>query len=141
MGNKYILLSKSKFYKCQYCRSTSKLHFKHCKKYFKNTVKAKLDFTKENSTIINPSIVSLQLQNPFFAYSNDFILHTAIKKKIVTINSKINYNKLPQRLDVEPGQFAAVFNQTLAYQRLTQNAVQNNFNTDNSIAFLANLAS
>ncbi len=108
--------------------------------YIKNTAKIKLDFTKEASTIINPAIVSQILQNPFYEYSNDFLLHKPIKKKIVSFNSKLNYNKMPQVLAIIPGQFKDIFNQTIAYEQLSQKATLNNFNTDNSISFFTRIA-
>ncbi len=109
------------------------------KVYLKNTSKAKLDFTKERATIINPSLVTQNLQNPFYEYSNDFLAHLPIKKKIISLSSKINFNRMPQQLYVTPGQFKDVFNQSINYEQLSQRAVLNNFNTDNNISFFSKL--
>ena len=103
--------------------------------YLKNTLRIKLDFTKETNVIINPNKVTQALQNPFYEYSNDFLAFLPLKKKIISISSKINFNKMPQQLNVVPGQFKDVFNQSINYEQLTQKAVINNFNTDNSISF------
>jgi CarboxypepD_reg-like domain len=109
------------------------------KVYLKNTSKVKLDFTKESSAIINPALVAQILQNPFYEYSNDFLVHLPVKKKIISLSSKINFNKMPQQLDVVPGQFKDVFNQSINYQQLSQRAILNNFNTDNSVSFFSKI--
>lgn len=109
------------------------------KVFLKNTSKVKLDFTRESNTIINPNTVSQILQNPFYEYSNDFLAHLPVKKKIVSLSSKINFNRMPQQLDVVPGQFKDVFNQSVNYEQLFQKAVLNNFNTDNSISFTSKI--
>lgn len=107
--------------------------------YLKNTTKAKLDFTKETGTITNPLTVGVTLQNPFFEYGNDFLMHLPIRKKIISFSSKTNYNKMPQQLDVVPGQFNGIFNQSIPYQQLSQKAILNSFNTDNSISFFSKI--
>ena len=103
--------------------------------YLKNAFKIKLDFTKETGTTENPANVLQNFKNPFYQYSNDFILHLPFRKKIISYSSKINYNRTPQVLDVEPGQFKEVFNQSVPYEKLIQNAILNNFNTDNNVSF------
>jgi CarboxypepD_reg-like domain len=109
------------------------------KVYLKNTSKAKLDFTKESSSTINPTLVIQNLQNPFYEYSNDFLVHLPVKKKIISLNSKINFNRMPQQLGVVPGQFKDVLNQSVNYEQLSQRAILNNFNTDNSISFFSKI--
>lgn len=104
--------------------------------YLRNTTIAKIDYSKESNDIQNTSNISQKLTNPFYQYSNDFILHVPINKKIYSIASTINYNKTPQILDIEPGQFTQIFNQSIPYQQLKQYATLNNFNTNNSIGFL-----
>ncbi len=109
------------------------------KVFLKNTCKVKLDYTKESNIIINPNTVSQALQNPFYEYTNDFLAHLPVKKKIISVSSKINFNRMPQQLDVVPGQFKDVFNQSIDYAQLSQKAVLNNFNTDNSISFTSKI--
>ena len=103
--------------------------------YLKNTTKLKLDFTEQKGVVQNNSAISQNLKNPFYQYSNELLAHVLVRKKIISFNSKINFNRLPQQLFVAPGQFADVFNQSIPYGQISQNAVLNNFNTDNSIAF------
>jgi hypothetical protein len=107
--------------------------------YLKNITEAKLDFTKETGTITNPSKVSETLENPFFDYTNNFIMHLHLRKKIISFTSKTAYNKMPQKLDVVPGQFNEVFNDSIPYQRLLQKTILSNFNTDNSISFFSKI--
>ncbi len=109
------------------------------KVYLKNTIKVKLDFTKESGVIVNPTLVVQNLQNPFYEYSNDFLGHFPVRKKIVSFSSKINFNRMPQQLNVAPGQFKDVFNQSTDYEQLSQKAVLNNFNTDNNISFISKI--
>lgn len=107
--------------------------------YLKNFTTAKIDYTKESNIIQNISNISEKLVNPFYQYSNDLTLHIPIHKKIYSITSSINFNKTPQTLEIEPGQFTPIFNQSVPFQQLTQYATLNNFNTNNSIAFLTKI--
>ncbi len=104
--------------------------------YFKNTTKGNVEYSKENNNIVNTSSVSQTLNNPFYQYSNNLALSFSRRKKIYSIASTINYNLMPQSLEVEPGQFLSIFNQNIPYLQLQQYASLNNFNSNNSIAFL-----
>ena len=104
--------------------------------YFKNTTKGNVEYSKENNNIVNTSSVSQTLNNPFYQYSNNLALSFSRRKKIYSIASTINYNLMPQSLEVEPGQFLSIFNQNIPYQQLQQYASLNNFNSNNNIAFL-----
>lgn len=103
--------------------------------YLKNNSEFGLEFVNQNSSIQNVSLINQDFKNPYFKYKNDFILFVPIKKTIVGINSKINFNRVPQELNVSPGQFANIFNQSISYERLLQTAVLDNFNTDNNVSF------
>ncbi|MEO7045234.1 MAG: hypothetical protein ABI091_07970, partial [Ferruginibacter sp.] len=59
-----------------------------------------------------------------------------VRKKIISFNSKINFSKAPQHLNILPGQFNDVLNQSIPYDEINQNALVQNFNTDNSIGFV-----
>lgn len=103
--------------------------------YLKNNTEFGIDYINQNSIVQNISLINQQLTNPYFKYKNDFVLFVPVKKTIVGINSKINFNRMPQQLNVAPGQFKDVFNQSISYEKLLQTAIVDNFNTDNNISF------
>lgn len=104
--------------------------------YLKNTAALKLNFVNQHAALINVSPIAQYLNNPYYQYSNELTALLPVHKKIISFNSKINFSKTPQHLNVLPGQFEEVFNQSMPYDEINQNAVLQNFNTDNSIAFV-----
>jgi hypothetical protein len=101
--------------------------------YLKNSFRAKLNYTKQNSITQNPLAVLQVLQTPFFDYANNLLIHLPIKRKIVSFKSEIMYNKTPQEYTVVPGQFPELINQTLPYQQISQNARLLSLKANNSV--------
>ncbi len=104
-------------------------------RYLQNKSDLGLDFINSNNTIQNNSIINQNFKDPFYKFKNDFILFVPIKKTIVGINSKININKMPQQLNIAPGQFENIINQSTPYDMVSQNAIITNFNIDNNFSF------
>ena len=104
-------------------------------RYLQNKSDFGLDFTNSNNTIQNNSTINQNFKDPFYKFKNDFILFVPIKKTIVGINSKINISKMPQQLNIAPGQFENIINQSTPYDLVSQNAIITNFNTDNNFSF------
>jgi hypothetical protein len=109
------------------------------KKFLKNITKANILLQKEYSTVKNTAAITQKLYNPFYDYTNDFVLQIPIRKKIYSFNSVINYNTTPQVLEVTPGQFTSILNQSLPYQKVIQQSNFINFNTHNSVSFLTKI--
>ncbi len=107
--------------------------------YLKNAASIKMDYGKENNNTVNSSPVRQILINPFYQYSNDFALNLLRHKKVYSIASVVNYKRTPQTLEVEPGQFTSIFNQSVPYEQLIQYAAINNFNTNNNFSFLTKM--
>lgn len=105
--------------------------------YIKNTGKVQLSYSKEKSIISDTNNLTQKLSNPFYQYSNDFLLYVPIKKKIYSIASSFNYNEAPQMLEVVPGQFSQVFNSAFPFEKISQYATLDNFNTNNNISFFS----
>jgi CarboxypepD_reg-like domain len=109
------------------------------KKFLKNITKANILLQKEYSTVKDTAAITQKLYNPFYDYTNDFVLQIPIRKKIYSFNSVINYNITPQVLEVTPGQFTSILNQSLPYQKVIQQSNFTNFNTHNYVSFLTKI--
>lgn len=105
------------------------------KKYIKNTSKIQLDFENISGSVENAENIYQSLNNPFYQFENNFLMLTPIKNKLVSFRSNTFFNRTPQDLSVRPGQFIGLFNDTLPYDKIIQNAVLNKFSSDNSVAF------
>jgi hypothetical protein len=103
--------------------------------YLKNTSTLKLDFIRQQGMVQNNAQVLQALNNPFYQYANEFRALFPVRKKLIAFNSVINFNRMPQQLSIIPGVFAAVFNNSVAYDKINQKVISYNFNTDNSVAF------
>ena len=108
-------------------------------KYIKNSSKIQLDFNKEKGSIENTGNIYQSLNNPFYQIENNFLMLTPIKKKLVSFKSSTIFNRTPQNLSIEPGQFPEVFNDSMPYEQITQKAVLNKFISDNSMSFITKL--
>ena len=105
--------------------------------YLKNNTEFVLEYINQKSTVQNISLINQVFNNPYFKYKNNFSLFLPIKKTIAGVNSKISFTRMPQQLNVTPGQFTNIFNQSIPYEQLLQTAIADNFNADNNISFSA----
>lgn len=108
-------------------------------KYIKNATKVQIDFNSASEIIENIKKVYENIDNPFYQVTNNFLLLTPIKKKLVSFKSITIFNKTSQNLGVEPGQFAEIFNQSLPFAQIKQSAVLNKLSSNNSIGLFTKL--
>lgn len=84
---------------------------------------------------LNNEPLNQNLSNRYFKLSNDFKTLVPLGKQIATLKSYIGFNRTPQSLTVNPGQFNELLNNGNTYDEVTQNIELNTFYTNNSIGF------
>ena len=99
--------------------------------YVSNNFKSMIDLADDDVITFNNSAVKQVLKNPFYKYSNYFTVKKNWKKLIYSVNSATIFLKMPQQLDIYPGQFAKALNQNQPFSKLNQEVVISKFSTDN----------
>ncbi|TCV09617.1 hypothetical protein EDC17_104125 [Sphingobacterium alimentarium] len=69
------------------------------------------------------------------AFMNNLSMARFIGKQLVNINSTITYNKTPQQLVVNPGQFEDLLNEGNPYEQMSQQVLFKKISVDNSLGF------
>jgi hypothetical protein len=109
--------------------------------YFKNSLKLQLAWEDQQGNIqLNSKNINQYLKNKYYKLSNNFKTFFKIRKKILTLNSYISYNELPQSLTVKPGPFNIWLNGGNAYNEAVQDLIINTFHTTNSLSFTTGLS-
>lgn len=73
-----------------------------------------------------------QLDNPYYALSNNLEVIQPVGKQLVAFSSSLSYNRAPQSLKVNPGQFEELLNSGMPYDELEQQINLVSFYTNNS---------
>lgn len=84
---------------------------------------------------LNNEPLNQNLSNRYFKLSNDFKTLFPLGKQIATLKSYVGFNRTPQSLTVNPGQFSDLLNNSNTYNEVTQNIELNTFYTNNSLGF------
>ena len=106
------------------------------KKFFKNSLKFQGFWDSQSGTIqLNTNTVNQDLSNRYFKLSNDLKTLFPLGKQIATLKSYIGFNKTPQSLTVNPGQFNAILNDGNPFDEVTQDIELNTFYTNNSLGY------
>ncbi|WP_340064062.1 TonB-dependent receptor [Ascidiimonas aurantiaca] len=84
---------------------------------------------------LNANNISQNLNNQYFKLSNDFKILFPLGKQIATLKSYFGFNKTPQSLVVQPGQFNDLLNNGTPYDEVVQNVDLQTFYTNNSLGF------
>jgi hypothetical protein len=110
------------------------------KNTYKNFLKNSLQFqgfwdSQRGNIQLNTNTINQNLSNRYFKLSNNLKTLFPLGKQIVTLNSYIGFNKTPQSLVVNPGQFNDLLNDTNDYDQVRQNIELQTFYTNNSVAF------
>lgn len=107
------------------------------KNYFKNSIEFQGFWDSQNGLILsNIQDLKQQLNNHFFRISNNLKSFFQVGKQMMSLNSYIGFNKTPQILNVNPGQFQNLLNNNLWYNEVTQEVNLQTFYTNNSISFI-----
>lgn len=104
--------------------------------FLKNSLNFQRFWDSARGTIqLNNGNINQNLSNRYFKLSNDLKTLFSLGNQIATLKSYIGFNKTPQFLTVNPGQFNDVLNNGNTYNEVTQNVELNTFYTNNSIGF------
>jgi hypothetical protein len=104
--------------------------------FFKNSFQFQGFWDSQQGIIkLNNNNVNQSLSNKYFKLSNNFKTLFSLGKQIATLNSYISFNKTPQSLTVNPGQFNYLLNNDNAYNKVIQDIELNTFYTNNSLGF------
>lgn len=106
------------------------------KTFFKNSMEFQGFWDGQQGSIeLNNANIHQDLNNHYFKLSNKLKTLFPLGKKIATLNSYIGFNKTPQSLVVNPGQFEDLLNNGIPYNELFQNIDLQTFYTNNSLGF------
>lgn len=106
------------------------------KKFLKNSLKFQGFWDSQRGNIqLNNELLNQNLNNHYFKISNNLKTLFPLGKQIATFNSYIGFNKTPQSLAINPGQFNDLLNNSNDYGQVTQNIDLQTFYTNNSLGF------
>jgi hypothetical protein len=133
-----IILSEEKFNDFFYnsAQTNITLQRNSDKNYFKNSLEFQGFWDSQKGVVnLKNEIVNQQLNNRFFNFSNHLKTIFPVGKQMLTLNSFNSYNKTPQTLIVNPGQYQELLSNNTNYEELTQNINLKNLFTNNSFSF------
>ncbi len=104
--------------------------------YLKNSLQYQGYWDSQNGlTNLNNLLVNQNLKNNYFSISNKFKNIFSFGKQLLTLNSNINYNKTPQKLQIKPGQFISLINSNNFYDNLQQYVDLKKLYSNNYLSF------
>ena len=80
--------------------------------------------------------VSQTLQTPALSLDNELRLLLPVGKQLLDFTSYVGYGQTPHRLEVEPGQFADLLNDSLAYAKTIQELNTRQYFADHAVSAL-----
>ncbi len=104
--------------------------------YVKNLLKAESTIANEIGLITDSGNLYQKLENPFYFVQNNFTALFPIQKKIMTVTSLTTLSSNREQLDITPGSFPELFNNSFNYSRLTQHTFLGKLHSQNNISFL-----
>lgn len=99
----------------------------------------KLNFSKAwdhayGVDVNNGEPVYQTLETPSLSVDNDLRVIVPIGKNLLDITSNIGYGQTPHRLEVEPGQFAGLLNDSIAYAKTVQELNTRQYFADHAVS-------
>lgn len=107
------------------------------KSYFKNSLDFEGSWDSQRGLIytVNQDITQ-NLTNDYLKISNSHKSIFSVGKQLLTLNSYASFNKTPQTLKINPGQFETILNNNNLYQEVIQSVDLKTFYTNNSFSFI-----
>lgn len=107
------------------------------KSYFKNSLDFEGSWDSQRGLIytVNQDITQY-LTNDYLKISNSHKSIFSVGKQLLTLNSYASFNKTPQTLKINPGQFETILNNNNLYQEVIQSVDLKTFYTNNSFSFI-----
>ncbi len=107
------------------------------KNFFKNSLDFEGSWDSQHGLIYTENQnVRQNLTSDYLKISNSHKSIFSIGKQLLTLNSYAGFNKTPQTLKVNPGQFEAILNNSNLYQEVIQKVDLKTFYTNNSFSFI-----
>ena len=104
------------------------------KNYLKNSTQFQGSWDSQRGNIqLNTEPVIQNLSNRYFKFYNKLKTVFPLGKQLMTLNSYLGFNKTPQTLQVNPGQFDELLNNGNTYNEVFQDIDLQTFYTNNSI--------
>jgi hypothetical protein len=103
--------------------------------FFKNTLSTDLQFERHNGSVVNSIPINQYLTQPFNAVKNDLQAILPLGNKLVILRSLSTWNHQSQLLDIMPGSFANLFNDSIPYSGIRQQMALTTFTTNNTAGF------
>ncbi|MDN6310546.1 MAG: carboxypeptidase-like regulatory domain-containing protein [Psychroflexus sp.] len=112
------------------------LHRNTKKNFLKNSLQFQGSWDSQRGSIQTDNTPLTQnLSNRYFKLSNKLKTIFPIGEQLMTLNSYVGFNKTPQSLTVNPGQFEDLLNDGEVYDEVTQDIDLNTFYTNNALGF------
>lgn len=102
--------------------------------YLSNKLNFNFSDEKDNNSILAATAITQKLVSNYSLISNDLIIFKKIGKKLVELNAYLAFSNLPSQLQIVPGVYDDLYNNSLPYSSLIQNVNRYNVNTLNSIS-------
>lgn len=110
------------------------LHRNTKKNFLKNSLQFQGSWDSQRGSIQTDNTPLTQnLSNRYFKLSNNLKTIFPIGKQLMTLNSYVGFNKTPQSLVVNPGQFEDLLNNGEVYDEVMQDIDLNTFYTNNAL--------
>ncbi len=104
------------------------------RKYLNNLLTGKGFWNRQTGMLVRNDIrLEQQVQNLYFSISNTLSNIHRLGKQLITVDSYLSWNKLPQALTVRPGQFSDLLGQSDSLTGIRQDITQNAFYANNSV--------
>ncbi|MCY4781188.1 hypothetical protein ORI89_16115 [Sphingobacterium sp. UT-1RO-CII-1] len=104
--------------------------------FFKNSLKTEINLDRQKGELyLGESTIQQNLQNPYYAITNQLKWITPIRGQLFTFYSFLNLNRTPQQLSVYPGKFADAINSDVDSLNLEQDAEKKIFQTNNYLEY------
>ncbi len=104
--------------------------------YINNKTLFKAHFDKFSGAVSRTdSPLHQELDNPFYAFSNNLSLIKPVNNKFINISSDISYDQAPQNLLVSPGQFPNLLNDSINYESVQQKSNLKIIDAQHSVSF------
>lgn len=130
-----LLEENSNLYATNLVQTNITIHKNSKKKYFKNSLDFEGNWDRQRGFIdTGNQNLTQNVRSEYLKVSNSHKSIFGIGNQLLTFNSYVGYNKTPQKLKVNPGQFEEILNNSNPYEQVTQAVDLKTFYTNNSFS-------
>lgn len=130
-----LLEENSNLYATDLLKTNITIHKNSKKKYFKNSLDFEGNWDRQRGFIdTGNQNLTQNVRSEYLKVSNSHKSIFGLGNQLLTFNSYVGYNKTPQKLKVNPGQFEEILNNNNPYEQVTQAVDLKTFYTNNSFS-------